>query len=86
MYEKEKDLVQVYLDGKMSRRDLLKGMSALGASTALTGALVGLGSTRAFAAGFDAMQHKGAAIKLLLNKHPYTDAMIANLEDRKSVV
>ncbi len=29
MYEKETDRVQAYLDGKMSRRELLGGMSAL---------------------------------------------------------
>ena len=85
MYDKEKDLVQAYLDGRTDRRGLLRGMSALGASAAFTSALIGLGSTRAFAAGFDAMQHKGASLKLLLNKHPYTDAMIANLEAFKAM-
>lgn len=85
MYEKGMDRVQAYLDGKMSRRELLKGMSALGASAALAGTLVGLGSTRAFAAGFDAMQHKGTSLKLLLDKHPYADALLANLDAFKAM-
>ena len=85
MHEREKNRVQAYLDGKLSRRELLRDMSALGASAALTSTLIGLGSTRAFAAGFDAMQHKGTALKLLLNKHPYTDALLANLEAFKAM-
>ncbi len=85
MYEKEQDRVQAYLDGKMSRRELLGSMSALGVSAAAASTLVGLGSTRAFAAGFDAMQHQGTALKLLLNKHPYTDALLANLDAFKAM-
>ena len=85
MYEKEQDRVQAYLDGKMSRRELLRSMSALGISAAAASTLIGLGSTRAFAAGFDAMQHKGTALKLLLNKHPYTDALLANLDAFKAM-
>ena len=85
MYEKERDRVQAYLDGKMSRRELLGGMSALGASAALTGTLVGLGSTRAFAAGFrrDAAQGHGA--QAAAQQAPYTDALLANLDAFKAM-
>ena len=36
--------------------------------------------TRAMAADFDWMKYKGSKLKLLLNKHPYADAMIANIQ------
>lgn len=41
--------------------------------------LVNAAQTRALAAGFDWKAHKGTSLKLLLNKHPYADAMIADL-------
>jgi multiple sugar transport system substrate-binding protein len=37
------------------------------------------------AAEFDWMKHKGKTVTLLLNKHPYADAMIANLDSFKSM-
>lgn len=85
MFEKEKDLVAAYLAGRMDRRSLLKGMAALGASATLTSALIGAQSTRALAADFDWMKHKGESLKLLLNKHPYADAMIADIENFKTM-
>jgi multiple sugar transport system substrate-binding protein len=39
----------------------------------------------ALAADFDWQKHKGKSVKLLLNKHPYTDAMIANLPNFKNL-
>ena len=41
--------------------------------------------TRALAADFDWQAHKGKTLKLLLNKHPYADAMIANLDNFKQL-
>ena len=41
--------------------------------------------TTAMAADFDWMKYKGSKIKLLLNKHPYADAMIANIETFKTM-
>ena len=41
--------------------------------------------TQAMAANFDWQKYKGKAIKLLLNKHPYTDAMLANIENFKKL-
>ena len=77
MYEKEKGLVDAFMRGTMSRRGLIKGLGSLGVSAATAGVLVNLAATRALAADFDWMKHKGTTVKLLLNKHPYTDAMIA---------
>ncbi|TGS36400.1 extracellular solute-binding protein, partial [Mesorhizobium sp. M1D.F.Ca.ET.184.01.1.1] len=47
--------------------------------------LLNLGQTRALAADFDWQAHKGKTIKLLLNKHPYADAMIADLDNFKQL-
>ena len=47
--------------------------------------LVNAAATQALAADFDWKAHKGKSIKLLLNKHPYADAMIADLENFKNL-
>ncbi|MEZ5448147.1 MAG: substrate-binding domain-containing protein [Thiolinea sp.] len=85
MFTKEKDLVNCYLQGRMSRRDFMRGMLALGATASLTGTLLAGASTRAMAADFDWKKFSGKKIKLLLNKHPYADAMLANLDSFKAL-
>jgi multiple sugar transport system substrate-binding protein len=85
MYEKEKDLVSAFLRGQVDRRGLMKGFGALGLSTGTASVLLNMGASNALAADFDWMAHKGKSIKLLLNKHPYADAMIANLENFKAL-
>lgn len=85
MYDKEKGLIDAFTRGTISRRGLIKRLGALGMSTAMAGVLVNLSSTRALAADFDWKKHSGKTIKLLLNKHPYTDAMVANLENFKEM-
>ena len=85
MYEKEKDLIDAFRRGQMSRRSLIRGLGALGVSAATAGVLVNMVSTQAMAADFDWKKHAGTGVKLLLNKHPYTDAMIANLDNFKSL-
>lgn len=85
MYEKEKGLVNSFLEGKLSRRGLIKRFAALGVSATAAGTLVNMMSTQAMAADFDWKKHSGTGVKLLLNKHPYTDAMIANLDNFKSL-
>ncbi len=85
MYEKEKGLIDAFTRGTMSRRSLIKGLGSLGVSAATAGMLVNLAATRALAAEFDWMKFKGTTVKLLLNKHPYTDAMVANLENFKAM-
>ena len=42
-------------------------------------------STDLLAADFNWKAHQGKSLKLLLNKHPYVDAMIANLDNFKSL-
>ncbi|TYC80511.1 extracellular solute-binding protein [Stappia sp. BW2] len=85
MYEKEKDLISTFLDGGMSRRSLIRRLGALGLTAASAGTLHNMMATRALAADFDWKKHSGKSIKLLLNKHPYTDAMIANLDTFKQL-
>lgn len=86
MYDKEKRLIDAYMKGSVSRRGLIKGLGAMGVSASTAAVLVNAAATQALAAsGFDWQKHSGTTIKLLLNKHPYTDAMIANLENFKSL-
>ncbi len=86
MSKKEKQLAEAFIAGKIGRRELIKGMTALGVTTATAGVLVNAAATEALAQnGFDWKKHNGTSIKLLLNKHPYTDAMIANLENFKAL-
>jgi multiple sugar transport system substrate-binding protein len=85
MYDKEKDLIDAYIRGQMSRRSMIKGLGGLGLSTAMASVMLNGAATRALAQDFDWMKHKGTSIKLLLNKHPYADAMIANLENFKAM-
>ena len=44
-----------------------------------------MAQTSAMAADFDWQKHKGKKLKLLLNKHPYVDAMVANLNAFKTL-
>lgn len=85
MYQKEKSIAKDFLEGKLTRRQLIKRFSALGLSASSAGVLLNMQATQALAADFDWKQHSGKTVKLLLNKHPYADAMIANLENFKSL-
>ncbi|MEM7047509.1 MAG: extracellular solute-binding protein [Pseudomonadota bacterium] len=85
MYEKETDLIQAYRSGQMSRRTLIRRLGKLGITASAAGVLMNSIATKALAADFDWQAHKGKGVKLLLNKHPYTDAMIANLDNFKSL-
>jgi len=85
MYEKEKGLARDFLNGKLTRRQLIKRFSALGLSASSAGVLLNMQASNALAADFDWKKHSGKTVKLLLNKHPYADAMIANLENFKAL-
>ncbi|WP_375596770.1 extracellular solute-binding protein [Algihabitans albus] len=85
MYEREKDLVEAFVRGRMSRRGLLRGLAALGVTAATADLLINRATTQALAQDFDWKRHSGSGVKLLLNKHPYTDAMIANLDSFKAL-
>ncbi|MEO1316605.1 MAG: extracellular solute-binding protein [Pseudomonadota bacterium] len=85
MYAKEKDLIRAWQRGQLSRRSLIRGLGAMGMTAAGASTLVNMIQTQALAADFDWKKHAGKSLKLLLNKHPYTDAMIANLDNFKAL-
>ena len=85
MHEKERSLFEAYAAKKLNRRELLDTTARLGVSTAVAGSLLGAAATRAIAADFDWQKFKGTSLKLLLNKHPYADAMIADLDNFKKM-
>jgi len=86
MYDKEKKLIDAYLRGSVSRRSMLQGLGALGVTAATASVLYNAAATEALAQnGFDWQKHKGETIRLLLNQHPYTDAMVANIENFKKL-
>ncbi len=85
MHEKERDLAAAFVRKQIGRRELLKRGSQLGLGVAATSFFVNQAMTQALAADFDWMKHKGKTVTLLLNKHPYADAMIANIDSFKSL-
>jgi multiple sugar transport system substrate-binding protein len=85
MFEKERDLTLAFAKGRIGRRELMRRAGRLGLGVAATSFLVNQSTTRALAADFDWQKHKGKNLTLLLNKHPYADAMIADLDNFKSL-
>lgn len=86
MTDKKIDLARAYLNKTIGRRDFLSRTSALGISASAAGVLLNAVATQAYAASdVNFQKYKGKTIKLLLNKHPYTDAMIKNIENFKTL-
>jgi multiple sugar transport system substrate-binding protein len=85
MYEKGRDLAAAFVRKQVSRRELIQRASQLGLGVAATSFFVNQAMTQAMAADFDWQKFKGTNLKLLLNKHPYADAMIADLDNFKSM-
>ena len=85
MSDKAKDFFEAFKAGKMSRRELMAGAGKLGISAAAANFLLNAAATRAMAADFDWKKFSGSKLHLLLNKHPYADAMIADLDNFKSM-
>jgi multiple sugar transport system substrate-binding protein len=85
MHEKARDLAQAFVAGKLDRRELFRTMGRLGVGAAAMGWFVNQAQTAAMAADFDWKKHEGKTVNLLLNKHPYADAMIANIDAFKSL-
>jgi hypothetical protein len=79
MHEKSRELAKQFVAKQIGRRELMQGMGKLGVAAATANFLVSEASTRALAADFDWQKHKGKTVTLLVNKHPYLDAMVANL-------
>ncbi len=83
---KKKDLVQAYFERKLSRRELMDRLAKLGVGAAAAGVLMNGFATRALAEGGpDFTKYKGKTLHLLMNKHPYMDACIKNLDNFKSM-
>ncbi len=80
MNDKARELCEAFVQGGIGRRELMRRLGALGLAAAGADMLVNATATRALAADFDWKAYKGTGIKLLLNKHPYADAMIADLD------
>ena len=80
MPRKDKDLFAAFAAGQASRREVIAGAARLGLGAAAASRLLGFAVTDALAADFDWTRHKGAVLRLLLNKHPYTTAMLADLD------
>jgi multiple sugar transport system substrate-binding protein len=85
MYDRERSLFDAFVAKKLDRRELFQGAGKLGLGAAAAAYLLNQSQTRALAADFDWMMYKGTKLKLLLNKHPYADAMIADLDNFKNM-
>ena len=65
---------------------MLRGMASMGVTAAAAGVLVNAAATQALAQnGFDWQKHAVTTVKLLLNQHPYADAMIAYIDNFKEL-
>ncbi len=85
MDDKAKEFFEAFHAGKVSRRELMAGAGKLGISAAAANLLLNASATRAMAADFDWKKFSGTKLHLLLNKHPYVDAMIADIDNFKSL-
>ncbi len=85
MTDKTTDLFSDYVAGRMSRRELMTRAGKLGLGAAAAGLMLNRAQTQALAANFDWQKYKGKAIHLLLNKHPYTDALTMQIENFKTL-
>ena len=85
MFDREKNLFDSYAAKRISRRDLLDGAAKLGIAGVAANAAFASSVSRAMAADFNWKAQSGKTIKLLLNKHPYVDAMIGDIEAFKTL-
>ncbi|MCW5222219.1 extracellular solute-binding protein [Verminephrobacter aporrectodeae subsp. tuberculatae] len=87
MSETLKALARACHAQRLDRRGFLARAAALGFSASAAGLMLNAVSTEALAedGGVDFMKHKGKTIRLLLNKHPYVDAMVRNIENFKTL-
>lgn len=85
MTQKIEDLARDFIARGLSRRDFGKRAGMLGVSAAAINLALGAAATDAMAADFNWQAHKGKKLRLLLDKHPYADAMIADLPHFKAM-
>ncbi len=87
MPNRDDKLYRAWLEQPMTRRQLLDTARQLGIAGVSAGFLMNTIGTRALAASdsFNWQRHKGKTVRVLLNKHPYADALVANLENFKQL-
>jgi multiple sugar transport system substrate-binding protein len=85
MSNKDQDFFEAFKAGRLSRRELMSGAGKLGITAASANFMLNAAATRALAADFDWKKFNGSKVHLLLNKHPYADAMIADLPNFKTL-
>ncbi|MGH6927268.1 MAG: ABC transporter substrate-binding protein [Dongiaceae bacterium] len=85
MHEKPRDLAAAFVAKRLDRRELFRKAKQLGLGVAATSFFVNQAMTAAMAADFDWKAHSGTKLKLLLNKHPYVDALRANIDNFKTL-
>ncbi|MCB1833685.1 MAG: extracellular solute-binding protein [Geminicoccaceae bacterium] len=85
MHEKAKDVAQAVIRKEIGRREFLRRTGQLGLGAAASAHVLNMMQTQALAADFDWKKHEGTTVNLLMNKHPYMDAMIANLDNFKEL-
>ena len=82
MSTRVEDLFKAHVNRRLGRRELMTTAARLGVGGMAAGFLLNRFATAALAQGdFDWKKHSGKTVKLLLNQHPYTDAMIANIDN-----
>lgn len=85
MDRKARDLAEAFVARRLGRRELVRNMGKLGVGAATAGFLLNHASTRVLAQEFDWKKHEGTTLNLLMNKHPYMDALVANLDNFKQL-
>src|ERR1700712_5747306 len=86
MADKIKGTLKTFAAGGMGRRELLTRAGQYGIRAAAATTLLNRMQSSALAASsYDWQAQKGQSIKLLLNKHPYTDAMLHNIYNFKTL-
>ncbi len=85
MHEKPRDLAAAFVAKRLDRRELFRKAKQLGLGVAATSFFVNQAMTAAMAAEFDWKAYSGTKLKLLLNKHPYVDALLANIDNFKTL-
>jgi len=79
-------LARSVLAQRVGRRSFFARAAALGFGASSASFILNAAATEALAAGgVDFKKHQGKTIRLLLNKHPYVDAMLKNLDNFKAL-
>jgi len=85
MTTKIQDLANAVVRRQLTRRDFARRAARMGLGAGAAVYALNHAQSMAMAQDFDWQKHSGTTVRLLLNKHPYADAMIANLESFKEM-